>query len=236
MTFAAGEVKKQPPRRRTSIPRPTRRWSASSPSRSSSAAGRRRRRGLPERLQRGRLRRKNRGGLFLHVIDHGAHARLRWWERGEDGRHRGPGRTGYVDSRAIELMGPVSAQPPGDMSDRAQVEDKLKNVIGGTFNPADFFKGAKILGGVDLAELLTAVRSSNRRRGAEAPLARAPGRSGSRRGAASTGRPRSTKSDPLKPVHAARRRRRADQAAHGRPGHDAARRTRPRRRTGDGAS
>lgn len=49
------------------------------------------------------------------------------------------------------VMGPVAAQPP---SGGKTVEDALKNVIGSKFDPADFFKGAKILGGVDLSTIL----------------------------------------------------------------------------------
>ena len=49
------------------------------------------------------------------------------------------------------IMGPVGAQPPtGSQS----IEDRLGKIIGNEFNPADFFKGAKILGGVELALLL----------------------------------------------------------------------------------
>lgn len=49
------------------------------------------------------------------------------------------------------VMGPVAAQPPANP---AQVEAALGNIIGNRFNPADFFQGAKILGGVDLGTIL----------------------------------------------------------------------------------
>jgi len=49
------------------------------------------------------------------------------------------------------IMGPVAAQPPANPSD---IESALAQVIGNVFNPADFFKGAKILGGVELASIL----------------------------------------------------------------------------------
>ncbi len=48
-------------------------------------------------------------------------------------------------------MGPVAAQPPANPDD---IENALGNIINDTFNPADFFKGAKILGGIELADLL----------------------------------------------------------------------------------
>ena len=50
------------------------------------------------------------------------------------------------------VMGPVAANPPADPN-----VDPLAKVIGGEFNPASFFSGAKILGGIDLAEILTVV-------------------------------------------------------------------------------
>jgi hypothetical protein len=51
------------------------------------------------------------------------------------------------------IMGPVAAQP------QASVEDALKNVIGNKFDPTDFFKDAKILGGILLKDLLTTIFS-----------------------------------------------------------------------------
>jgi hypothetical protein len=55
------------------------------------------------------------------------------------------------------LMGPVAAQPPADPNDAAQIEAALGKVIDSEFDPTDFFKGAKILGGIDLSSLLTVV-------------------------------------------------------------------------------
>jgi hypothetical protein len=51
------------------------------------------------------------------------------------------------------VMGPVAAQPPGGGE---TVEDKLATVIGNQFDPADFFKGATILGGIKLTDILKA--------------------------------------------------------------------------------
>jgi hypothetical protein len=48
------------------------------------------------------------------------------------------------------ITGPVAAKKAGD------VETALGNVIANNFKPADFFDGAKILGGVDLADILEA--------------------------------------------------------------------------------
>src|SRR5205807_1375093 len=49
------------------------------------------------------------------------------------------------------IMGPVAAQPP---TDPKNIEQGLAQVIGGQFDPSAFFKGAKILGGVDLSAIL----------------------------------------------------------------------------------
>jgi hypothetical protein len=58
------------------------------------------------------------------------------------------------------IMGPVSAQPPPNPNPTPnEVENALGNVIKNDFNPLDFFKGAKILGGVDLADILTVAHS-----------------------------------------------------------------------------
>jgi hypothetical protein len=54
------------------------------------------------------------------------------------------------------IMGPVAAKPP---SGGQTVEDALQKVIGNSFDPTDFFKGAKILGGVDLSSILAVVNS-----------------------------------------------------------------------------
>jgi hypothetical protein len=54
------------------------------------------------------------------------------------------------------IMGPVAAKPPADPKD---IETALSNVIKNKFEPTDFFKGAKILGGIELADLLTLVTS-----------------------------------------------------------------------------
>jgi hypothetical protein len=52
------------------------------------------------------------------------------------------------------IMGPVSAQRP---TGGQTVESKLKDIINNQFNPVDFFKDARILGGVKLADILTTV-------------------------------------------------------------------------------
>jgi hypothetical protein len=52
------------------------------------------------------------------------------------------------------VMGPVAASAPADPSDPAQIEAALGKVIGDSFDPADFFSGAKILGGIELADIL----------------------------------------------------------------------------------
>lgn len=48
-------------------------------------------------------------------------------------------------------MGPVAAEPPANLDN---IEASLGDIIGNRFNPADFFAGARILGGVGLNEIL----------------------------------------------------------------------------------
>ena len=52
------------------------------------------------------------------------------------------------------IMGPVAAKPPANPSDPVQIEQALKGIIKNEFNALDFFKGAKILGGVDLGTII----------------------------------------------------------------------------------
>lgn len=54
------------------------------------------------------------------------------------------------------IMGPAAAKLPANPAD---IENALSKVINNTFDPADFFKGAKILGGVELASLLQVAAS-----------------------------------------------------------------------------
>ena len=51
-------------------------------------------------------------------------------------------------------MGPVASSGPG-----ADVETKLGKIIGNSFDPTDFFKGASILGGIKLSDILSVVTS-----------------------------------------------------------------------------
>jgi hypothetical protein len=61
------------------------------------------------------------------------------------------------------VVGPVAAAPP---TGTETVEDTLgKHVLSNKFNPADFFNGAKILGGIDLGSVLSEVDLTS----AEAP-------------------------------------------------------------------
>jgi hypothetical protein len=53
-----------------------------------------------------------------------------------------------------KTMGPVAGQDPANAAD---VASKLANALASQFNPADFFKGATILGGIELATILSAV-------------------------------------------------------------------------------
>jgi hypothetical protein len=53
-----------------------------------------------------------------------------------------------------KTMGPVAGQDPSNPDD---IATKLGNAIGNEFKPTDFFKGATILGGIELATILDAV-------------------------------------------------------------------------------
>jgi hypothetical protein len=54
------------------------------------------------------------------------------------------------------LMGPVAAQEPANAADPQQIAGKLQNAFNNVFDPTDFFRGAKILGGVDLGTIVAA--------------------------------------------------------------------------------
>jgi hypothetical protein len=100
----------------------------------------------------------NAGGLFLQVIN-AAHTLAFGGGAGAPktdalGGLAAPGMAILGLSR---VMGPTGAQPPADMTDRAQVEAALAKIVGNVFDPKDVFKGATILGGVDLADLLDVV-------------------------------------------------------------------------------
>ncbi len=56
-----------------------------------------------------------------------------------------------------KVMGPVAAKAPASLTDPKAIETALGNVVGGTFDPTDFFNGATILGGVELADILDVV-------------------------------------------------------------------------------
>lgn len=98
---------------------------------------------------------KNAGKLFLNVV--GTPHRL------EFGGDAGKAKSDALGALAApqmsilglsKIMGPVAAAEPANLDDAAQVEAKLQNVVSDSFHPADFFKGATILGGVELATIL----------------------------------------------------------------------------------
>jgi hypothetical protein len=95
----------------------------------------------------------NRCGLFLHLINKAHDLQFGDAAAKTDA-------IGGLASPAMSILGlstmlgPVAGQPPADMTDRSAVESKLSGLIGGGFDPAKFFSGAKIIGGVDLADIL----------------------------------------------------------------------------------
>jgi hypothetical protein len=103
---------------------------------------------------------KNKGRLFLQLIN-----AVHPLEFGEEPGKAKSDALGALASpqMAIQglssLMGPVAAQVPANLSDPAQIENALSKVIGNQFDPTDFFKGAKILGGVELADILEVASS-----------------------------------------------------------------------------
>jgi hypothetical protein len=103
---------------------------------------------------------KNKGQVFLQLVDQ-VHE-LQFGEAPNAAKSDGLGALA-APQMAIQglsrTMGPVSAQPPANPADPAAIEGALANVIGGSFNPVDFFKGAKILGGIDLGSVLALVPS-----------------------------------------------------------------------------
>jgi hypothetical protein len=96
---------------------------------------------------------KNHCGLFLHLINNAHDLQFGDTAAKTDA-------IGGLASPAMSILGlstmlgPVAGQPPADMTDRSAVESKLGGLIGGGFNAAAFFSGAKIIGGVDLADIL----------------------------------------------------------------------------------
>ncbi len=101
---------------------------------------------------------QNKGQLFLRLV--GTPFAL---EFGDDPAQAKSDALGSLAAPQMQIqglsrvMGPVAAKPPADPGDENQVESALGNVTGGTFDPTDFFAGAKILGGIDLADLLEVV-------------------------------------------------------------------------------
>ena len=101
---------------------------------------------------------QNKGQLFLQLVDQ-VH-QLEFGESPNAAKSDGLGALA-APQMAIQglskTMGPVAAQPPADPSKPEQIEAALGQIIGATFDPTDFFKGAKILGGIDLADILTPI-------------------------------------------------------------------------------
>jgi hypothetical protein len=101
---------------------------------------------------------KNKGKLFLQLVDQ-VH-NLEFGESPNAAKSDGLGALA-APQMAIQglskTMGPVAAKPPSNPAEPSQVEAALDNVIEDTFDPTDFFKGAKILGGIDLADILDVV-------------------------------------------------------------------------------
>lgn len=98
---------------------------------------------------------KNAGQVFLQLVK-GAH-------RLDFGGNPGQAKSDALGALAApqmailglsRTMGPVSAQEPANPLDPAQVQTALGKVIDNTFDPVDFFKGATILGGVELSKIL----------------------------------------------------------------------------------
>ena len=98
---------------------------------------------------------KNAGKVFLQVL--AQPYRLEFG--GDPGKSKSDAIGGLATPQMSILglsktMGPVAAQEP---SSPGQIGAKLGNAIGNEFKPADFFKGATILGGIELAKILSDV-------------------------------------------------------------------------------
>ncbi len=95
----------------------------------------------------------NSGELFLKLL---APFPLTFGEQVKSDALGGLASPGMAIQGLSRIMGPVSAQPP---TGAQTIEGMLAGVIGNQFNPADFFQGAKILGGVDLGTILDVATS-----------------------------------------------------------------------------
>lgn len=95
----------------------------------------------------------NSGELFLKLL---APFPLKFGEQVKSDALGGLASPSMAIQGLSRIMGPVAAQPPANP---ANIESALAGVIGNKFNPADFFQGAKILGGVDLGEILDVATS-----------------------------------------------------------------------------
>jgi hypothetical protein len=95
----------------------------------------------------------NSGELFLKLLEPFP---LEFGEQVKSDALGGLATPGMAIQGLSRIMGPVAARPPANPAD---IEAALGDVIGNTFNPADFFQGAKILGGVDLGTILEVATS-----------------------------------------------------------------------------
>ena len=119
---------------------------------------------------------KNKGKLFLQLV--GQVHDLEFGESPNAAKSDGLGALA-APQMAIQglskTMGPVSAQPPANPADPAEIEGALSDIVNDSFDPMKFFKGAKMLGGIDLGIGPRRGRDTSRRGSAEAAVARVPG-------------------------------------------------------------
>jgi hypothetical protein len=93
----------------------------------------------------------NPGELFLRVLE--TPFALAFGEQVKSDALGGLATPAMAIQGLSRIMGPVAAKPPASP---AGIEAALGDIIGNKFNPADFFQGAKILGGVDLGTIVQA--------------------------------------------------------------------------------
>lgn len=98
---------------------------------------------------------ENQGELFL-TLDESENFGLEFGDQVKSDAIGGLATPSMAILGLSRIMGPVSAQrPTGGQS----VEDKLENIKRNEFNPLDFFKDARMLGGIKLTDILDNVLS-----------------------------------------------------------------------------
>ncbi|HEX8159631.1 MAG TPA: hypothetical protein VF526_19795 [Solirubrobacteraceae bacterium] len=101
---------------------------------------------------------ENKGQLFLQVVDKALP--LAFGGKPEEAKSDALGALAAPQMTILglsRLMGPVAGKPPPDLTVPNWADSALGDIVGSTFDPKQFFEGATILGGVELATILNTV-------------------------------------------------------------------------------